>query len=841
MRAAFLPARLWRRALLSGVVVVLLAISAAAQTQYAEQVLWSFGGYLADGWNPAYGAARDASGNLYGTTYDGGTVGSGSVWKLTPPASGGDWAETIIHEFCATGGPDYCPDGAGPASNLVFDSKGNLYGTTNAGGTTQSGTVFELSPPTSPGGDWTETVLYSFCPLPGPCLTGADPFGNLTLDSKGNIYGTTSELAWELSPPAVGGTEWTYTVLFDFCNPSTGVCPYPYGPASGGALSLDASGNLYGTTMYGGVNSACNSDDGGCGSVFELSPPTGGGSSWTATVLYSFCSLANCADGEYPYAGVVPDSQGNFYGTTANGGANPGCWNGFGCGVVFELSPPTGGGTAWTETVLYSFCPKPGCTDGGSPTAGLVFDSHGSLYGTTAFGGATQNPTCLNGCGTAFELSPPAATGGAWTERALHSFCSQPGCADGEVPEGGLILDSVGDMYGVTGAGGAFLSCIFPVDNTYLGCGTVFELSPVAGGTTTSLAVSPSTVTAGSTGPVAMTATVTPVGGSGTPAGTVSFFNGAAPVGSGTLSGGVAEYDYDPAALAVGTYSMTAVYAGDGEFGGSTSPPELLAVLAPGSGTETTLASGVNPSVSGESVRFTATVTPYPGPTGAVTFSADGAALSCGAVALSGGSAQCTTSALAVGSHAMVAAYSGDSQYGGSSGALTQVVMVPAAAGNFQVTASPGNQTARGGGQALFTVTVASQDGFAGAIALSCAVAPPGGACTLGQSTLNLAANGTATTMMAVSTTAQDAGLLRGFSLSWGVLALGLPIVRGASRRRRRPRALVLLALLGAAAAALSCGCPTGHVRVYTVAVTGTSNLTTPAATSSTTVTLAVE
>jgi uncharacterized repeat protein (TIGR03803 family) len=203
----------------------------------------------------------------------------------------------------------------------------------------------------------------------------------------------------------------------------------------------------------------------GDGVVFELTPGTGG--TWTEIVLYNFCSISNCADGSAPIAGLIFDTAGNLYGTTAAGGAyqEMTCGESSNCGTVFELSP-VGDGT-WTESVLHSFG---GGNDGRGPVGGLVFDAAGNLYGTTLFGGATYKKE-----GTAFELTP--ATGGTWTETILHNFCSAPACSDGGEPLAGLIFDAAGNLYGTTTLGGSHLGGCGGE-----GCGVVFRLTPSGNG-----------------------------------------------------------------------------------------------------------------------------------------------------------------------------------------------------------------------------------------------------------------------------------------------------------------------------------------------------------------------
>jgi uncharacterized repeat protein (TIGR03803 family) len=416
------------RAALASFTVTVLVTSTWAATNWNEKVLHSFCNRrnCADGYYPYDGLIFDASGNLYGTTYQGGTYGYGTVFELTPTAGGG-WAEKVLHGFNDE-------DGYGPFAGLIFDAAGNLYGTTTSGGAFNQGTVFELTP--TAGGGWTEQVLYSFCSQTN-CTDGAYPLAGLIFDAAGNLYGATYNggiypcgaygcgTVFELSPTAGGG--WTETVLHSFGNGTDGAFPYA-------GLIFDAAGNLYGTTTGGGTYRG--------GTVFQLTPTAGGG--WAEQVLYSFCSQTNCTDGGGP-GGLIFDAAGNLYGTTGGGGA-------YGGGTVFELSPTAGGG--WTEKVLHSF----NGTDGTGPSA-VIFDAAGNLYGTTEYGGAYGGNL---GDGTVFELTPTA--GGGWTEKVLHSFGNG---TDGAWPLAGLIIDAAGNLYGMTWIGGDY------------GGGTVFALTPV--------------------------------------------------------------------------------------------------------------------------------------------------------------------------------------------------------------------------------------------------------------------------------------------------------------------------------------------------------------------------
>jgi uncharacterized repeat protein (TIGR03803 family) len=392
-------------------------------------------------------------------------------------------AEQVLYQFQdeSNGGAD----GDGPTGNLIFDSSGNLYGTTNFGGTGcpgipgGCGTVFELSP--SGSGRWTEAVLYRF----QGSTDGSNPNSGVIFGQKGNLYGTTmgggaysGGTAFELSP--AGGGNWTKTILYNFGG-SGDVVTQP------GGLIFDKAGNLYGAAL-GGQN-VCNGKYlTPCGSIFELSPNGSGG--WTETVLYNFQD--STTDGWSPNSPLIFDQAGNLFGTTSLGG-NGGCFFfGFnwGCGAVFELSPNGSGG--WTETVIYSF--QQNTTDGQTPEAGVISDQAGNVYGTTSQGGDSADGTCYtgdqDGCGIVFELSTNG--GGTWTETILYAF--QPS-NDGEYPWAGLIFDQAGNLYGTTVGGGNNSVCSLSDRG---GCGTVFELSPNgSGGWTENLLYKFQGVTAG--------------------------------------------------------------------------------------------------------------------------------------------------------------------------------------------------------------------------------------------------------------------------------------------------------------------------------------------------------
>ena len=266
---------------------------------------------------------------------------------------------------------------------------------------------------------------------------------------------------------SAASAQWQEKVLYSFQGGNDGSLP-------GGGAIRDKIGHLYGETVEGG-STAC--PPGWCGTVYELSPSAQNGAPWTETLLYVFKGHDQ-NDGSSPSGGLISDGKGNLYGTAGYGGSGPCVLFGTptGCGAVFELSPPKQEGGIWTEAVLYSF---QGGNDGDLPIGPLVFDKAGNLYGATLFGGG-QGTSCNvfygGNCGTIFELSPPQAKGGQWTEKVLHSFAgiatgSQYG--DGASPNGGLVLDSQGAIYGTTFLGG--YNC---PHNSNQGCGTVFRLKP---------------------------------------------------------------------------------------------------------------------------------------------------------------------------------------------------------------------------------------------------------------------------------------------------------------------------------------------------------------------------
>ena len=332
-----------------------------------------------DGAVPYAGLIADKSGNLYGSTTKGGANGQGAVFRIAP-----DGSETLLYSF----NDSSANDGADPYGALVRDGKGNLYGTTNLGGASGTGTVFRLAP------DGTETVLHSFVDNGGS--DGARPYAGLIRDSSGTFYGTTTVggangqgTAFRIS------TKGKEKIVYSFNDNAQNDGADPYG-----ALVMDSAGNMYGTTSVGGAH--------GQGTVFEIA------ADGTESVLYSF-NDNSANDGAAPYSALVMDKSGNLFGTTTVGGAH-------GQGTVFKLTP---GGK---ESVLYSFNDSAE-NDGADPYGPLLLDSAGNMYGTTSVGGA-------NGGGTIFSLSPDG------TETLLHSFQAT---TDGGEPYSGLIEQKMAD------------------------------------------------------------------------------------------------------------------------------------------------------------------------------------------------------------------------------------------------------------------------------------------------------------------------------------------------------------------------------------------------------------
>jgi uncharacterized repeat protein (TIGR03803 family) len=422
------------RGLVLSLAIVLALAAIESQTAQAQtfQVIHNFTGGQ-DGATPYSGLTVDKVGNLYGSAlYDGG--GKGTIFQLKHKGAG--WVFNVLYSF--TGGDD----GAGPqfkGGALVFGPDGTIFGTTNGGGGGTCdgsgapypgcGTVFNLRPPPTACKSalcpWMETVLHRFTGT----NDGFNPEGSLLFDQAGNIYGTTIYgglngfgTIYELTPSA---GSWTETVAYDFGSDG-------HYPISG--VIMDDAGNFYGTTYLGGsVN---------IGTAFQLVPSNG---SLTENFHYSFLGGQ---DGGRPIAGLIFDQSGNLYGAASDDGINGG-------GTFFQLLP--GSGNNWTLQVLYSFAGGPSDLNGCGPWGPLVIQ-RGSIYGTTKCAGA-------HGYGNVFELSP---SNGGWSYTSLYDFT---GGSDGAYPISNVVFDANGNLYGSASAGGSSTNCTG-------GCGVVWEITP---------------------------------------------------------------------------------------------------------------------------------------------------------------------------------------------------------------------------------------------------------------------------------------------------------------------------------------------------------------------------
>ena len=470
---------------------------------------------------------------------------------------------------------------------------------------------------------------------------------------------------------AILSSAQTLTTLVSFTGPNGAEPRYA-------ALVEGSDGNLYGTTRGGGAHSR--------GTVFKVT------SSGMLTTLYSFCSQSGCSDGSDPDAGLVLGNDGNFYGVTTAGGAN-------GDGAVFKITPDG------SLTVLHSFTG----TDGYGPAATLLLASDGALYGTTPSEGG-------HGFGTVFKIT----SGGTLT--TLHNFCSLSGCADGGTPFGGLMQGTDGNLYGTTSGGGSgFYGTVFKIatngtlttlhnfvgsdgsapygtlvqagdGNLYgttssggntqactFGCGTIFKVT--TSGTFTSLHSFSQTDGSYIIGGLIQASDGNLYGVAGYGGSTQNCGNGCGTVFTMSMSGVLTTLHTFAGFPTDGSLPVAALLqASDGAFygtaeaGGSVGDGAIFRLSGPPIRTTTTVTSAPNPSQAGQPVTMTATVTPS-GPTGTVSFSSNGTAISgCTAVVLNSGIAHCMTSALPAGTDAIVAMYSGDDNYNGSSGSTTQIV-----------------------------------------------------------------------------------------------------------------------------------------------------------------------
>jgi uncharacterized repeat protein (TIGR03803 family) len=403
-----------RRFLTLMISVLLLGSAAWAGT---EKTLHSFSDATGDG---PTGVIFDAAGNLYGTTFEGGSktcnnneFGCGVVFEMSPQANG-DWTYTVIYEF--TGGSD----GLHPNAPLVFDSAGNLYGTTNGPIDTNAsyGTVYKLSP--NGDGTWSFTLLYTF-----PGGNGGRQPSWLVIDGAGNLYGTTFEggsygwgIVYELSPTTSG--PWKVTLVHDFTGCQDGGYPMD--------LAFDAVGNLYGTAQLGGVKCAPSSG----GTIFQLTPNSNG-VGWHENTLLS---LDDGTSGGDPQS-LIFDAAGNMYGLMSQGGKNS-------LGAAFKMTRNANG--KWNETILHNFNGQ-----NGYEVESLILASNGEFYGTSRYGGLDY--------GLVYELENKAGA----PETIVYQFSGEP--PDGYQPSGPIVMDQSGNIYGASSGGAT-------------GAGAIFEITP---------------------------------------------------------------------------------------------------------------------------------------------------------------------------------------------------------------------------------------------------------------------------------------------------------------------------------------------------------------------------
>jgi uncharacterized repeat protein (TIGR03803 family) len=417
-----------------GLVLAMSGAGAAATLK----TLHSFctGEFCSDGLNPANGLLRDAQGNLYGETTEGGAFGHGTVFQLYQPPGKTKYKLRVLHDFCFDAG-NGCHAGEGPGGggHLIIDTQGSIYAAVSDN---EGGIVLKLTPHNG-GKRWSSRALYDFCSMQD-CVDGSAPAA-LTYAgaASGAPYEGTSPLygiaefggqnahgtVFRLKPTSKG--QWLARTLYSFC--AQAGCADGATPAHD--LLLDASGNLYGVTGAGGGT-------GNPGVVFKLSPSPN--ASWHETVLHAFCSAQDCADGQSPSGGLVLDNAGTLFGVTAFGG-NAGCRGDLGCGVVYKITQDG------VQSVVHAFCSLGNCADGDLPTGRLTMDAAGNLFGTTFVGGAHQG-------GTVFRL-----TGG--THQVIFDFCSGA-CQDAaSEPTESVTLDDTGNLLGTAGGGKASLGVAY--------------------------------------------------------------------------------------------------------------------------------------------------------------------------------------------------------------------------------------------------------------------------------------------------------------------------------------------------------------------------------------------
>jgi len=471
--------KMGRRMLKALLIAVLVAeigliLSPASIAASTEKTLYKFKGGTADGANPRSGLILLSDGSLLGTAYTAGggcpglsPVGCGVLFQLLPPSPGStSWTEKVLYRFSKS--ESFSPYG------LTQTQSGAIYGVAGAG--LLGGTIFKVEPPKDANSGWTVTTIFQFGDNAGGL--GSYPASTVVEDASGNLYGTADGgstcgylppsasipfptaiscgIVYKLSPPSGSNSAWTETVIYSFKgNSNDGDLP--------GNLVMGPSGELYGVTTAGGKGCTYTANvqfyqERGCGTVFKVSPPAPGTSKWTESIIHFFEGPQS--DGAHPIGDLNLAADGSLYGTTVSGYAGEDGGVLFGGGGVFKLTPPVSGKGSWTETTLWRFIPHDvkGEIDydlGYEPDSKLILGRSGVLYGTTTAG---SGPTTE----VVFALHPPVKGAKNWTETILHAF---PNSNSFELPSPNMTFDNkTGNLFGVS----PFLG----------GKGLVFEVTP---------------------------------------------------------------------------------------------------------------------------------------------------------------------------------------------------------------------------------------------------------------------------------------------------------------------------------------------------------------------------
>jgi uncharacterized repeat protein (TIGR03803 family) len=613
----------------------------------------------ADGEIPIPGLIEAADGNLYGTTFDGGAHQDGAVFKINP-ATG---AFSVVYSFCSK---TSCADGQNPEAGLVQGSDGNFYGTTVIGGTNNLGTVFKLTPA------GTLTTLYNFCSLAN-CSDGDYPVSGLVQASDGNFYGATG-----LYSSQGNGTVYkitssgSLTTLHNFC--ATSGCSD--GQFSSSTLIQAGDGNLYGTTQDGGTN--------GSGTAFQIT------TSGTLTSLYSFCSTSGCPDGRAPQSGLLQATDGNLYGTTARGGTSNIQAD---SGTFFQLST-TGNFNSIYSFCSVGGCTD-GETPNGPPVQGVNGNFYGTTQqgGANSDGNvfelapATTLPAPVHLSLNASSISLGASATLSW--KVPYAYSDTAHLCNAFVQNG---LTGAGNWTGTQSGsystpanaytGSATVTPTVAGTYTYaLTCGgtesgfATLTVTSNKSATTTSIAANPASPSIGQS----VTLSVTVTAASGTPTGTVTFYYGSDALHTSALSGGKASFTASTNGLPAATYLITAKYSGDTKYNASSGSTSVKLEVAPTTTTFTATPTSVTPPAS---VTLTATVKRSASgssgvPTGSVTFYANGSDALATVKLSSSGVATITASSKGypAGTYAITAKYLGDSSDANSTSSAVNVTV----------------------------------------------------------------------------------------------------------------------------------------------------------------------